>query len=82
MLLLEIGSFTDLKLGDRQIKVSEEFNSPFRPICLNLHVHWTRRTLKHFELVKDLNIKKLIALCKEMEQTTFSLMNINGITEN
>lgn len=33
----------------------------------------------HFEDIDDTNIQRLIALCKEMDETISSLMNINGI---
>ena len=39
-------------------------------------------TLKHFESVQDVNVKKLVSLCKNAEETVFSLMNLNGISEN
>jgi hypothetical protein len=38
-------------------------------------------TLSHFEDVEDENVKKLVSLCKKTENTVFSLMNLNGITE-
>lgn len=39
-------------------------------------------TLDHFEDVKDTNVQKLVTLCKDIEQTIFSVMNINGINDN
>lgn len=38
--------------------------------------------LAHFEDVEDINVKKLVSLCKKSEETIFSIMNLNGITEN
>ncbi len=39
-------------------------------------------TLSHFEDVEDINVQKLVSLCKNTEETVFSLMNLNGINEN
>lgn len=39
-------------------------------------------TLSHFEDIEDINVQKLISLCKNAEKTIFSLMNLNGINEN
>lgn len=39
-------------------------------------------TLSHFEDVEDINVQKLVSLCKNAEETVFSLMNLNGINEN
>lgn len=39
-------------------------------------------TLKHFEAVQDVNVIKLVSLCKNAEETVFSLMNLHGISEN
>lgn len=39
-------------------------------------------TLAHFEDVEDINVQKLVSLCKKAEKTVFTLMNINGINEN
>lgn len=41
-----------------------------------------RFTLKHFECVEDINVKKLVVLCKKVEETVFNLMDLNGISEN
>lgn len=38
--------------------------------------------LAHFEDIEDINVQKLISLCKKTEETVFSLMNLNGINEN
>jgi hypothetical protein len=39
-------------------------------------------SLAHFEDVEDINVQKLVSLCKQSEKTIFSLMNLNGINEN
>ena len=38
--------------------------------------------LKHFETVEDENVKRLVKLCKNVEETIFTIMNLNGISEN
>ena len=38
--------------------------------------------IRHFESVQDINVQKLVKLCKNAEETVFSLMNLNGITDN
>lgn len=38
--------------------------------------------LKHFENVEDINVKKLVKLCTNMEETIFAMMDLNGISEN
>ena len=38
--------------------------------------------LAHFAKTKDINVKKLVALCKRTEQTIFTLININGLDDN
>lgn len=38
--------------------------------------------LKHFKSVEDINVKKLVKLCKNVEETIFSIMDLNGISEN
>lgn len=38
--------------------------------------------LNHFKGVKDINVQKLVSLCKKTEETIFTLMNLNGISEN
>lgn len=39
-------------------------------------------SLKHFEDVEDINVKKLVKLCKNVEETIFTIMDLNGISEN
>lgn len=39
-------------------------------------------TLSHFEDVEDINVQKLVVLCKKTEETVLTLMNLNGINEN
>lgn len=39
-------------------------------------------SLKHFEDVEDVNVKKLVKLCKNTEETIFTIMDLNGISEN
>ncbi len=38
--------------------------------------------LKHFETIEDINVQKLVRLCKNTEETIFTIMNLNGISEN
>jgi len=38
--------------------------------------------LKHFEKVDDVNVQKLVKLCKSMEETIFTIMDLNGVSEN
>lgn len=38
--------------------------------------------LAHFKNSKNINVKKLVSLCKKTEQTIFSLININGLDDN
>ena len=38
--------------------------------------------LKHFETIEDINVQKLVKLCKNTEETIFTIMNLNGISEN
>lgn len=38
--------------------------------------------LKQFENTKDINVKKLVKLCKKIEETFFTIMDLNGINEN
>lgn len=38
--------------------------------------------LKHFENIEDINVKKLVNLCKNIEETIFTIMDLNGISEN
>ena len=39
-------------------------------------------SLKHFEKSKDINVNKLVKLCKKIESTFFTIMDLNGINEN
>ncbi len=39
-------------------------------------------TLNHFETVDDPNVKELVSLCRSAEETIFTLMDLNGISEN
>ena len=39
-------------------------------------------SLVHFEDAKDINLVKLIELCENIEQTTFTLMDLNKIDES
>lgn len=38
--------------------------------------------LRHFENVEDVNVKKLVELCENVEETIFNLMDLNGIKSN
>lgn len=38
--------------------------------------------LKHFETVEDINVQKLVRLCKNTEETIFTIMDLSGISEN
>jgi hypothetical protein len=38
--------------------------------------------LAHFKNSKNINIKKLVSLCKKTEQTIFTLININALDDN
>lgn len=37
--------------------------------------------LAHFKNSKNVNVKKLVSLCKKTEQTIFTLININGLDD-
>lgn len=37
--------------------------------------------LAHFKNSKNVNVKKLVLLCKKTEQTIFTLININGLDD-
>jgi hypothetical protein len=39
-------------------------------------------TLQQFENSKDVNVQKLVELCKKVEETVFTLMDLNGIDED
>lgn len=38
--------------------------------------------LKHFEIIEDTNVQKLVKLCKNTEETIFTILDLNGISEN
>jgi len=38
--------------------------------------------LRHFEKMEDLNVQKMVELCRKTEEVTFSIMNLNGINDN
>lgn len=38
--------------------------------------------LKHFEETQNTELYRLVQVCKELEGTILSLMNLNGINEN
>ena len=39
-------------------------------------------SLNHFENMEDVNVQKLVTLCKINEETVFTIMDLNGINEN
>jgi hypothetical protein len=39
-------------------------------------------SLEQFENMEDVNVQKLVKLCRKTEKTIFSLMNMNGIEED
>lgn len=39
-------------------------------------------TLNHFKKMEDINIRKMVSLCKNTEKVIFTIMNLNGIDEN
>ena len=39
-------------------------------------------SLNHFKKMEDINVRKMVNLCKNTEKTIFTIMNINGINEN
>lgn len=39
-------------------------------------------TLNHFKKMEDINVRKMVTLCKNSEKTIFAIMNLNGIKEN
>lgn len=41
-----------------------------------------RFSLNHFENMDDVNIQKLVKLCRKTEETIFTIMDLNGISEN
>ena len=38
--------------------------------------------LKHFEAIEDVNVQKVVKLCKNIEETIFTIMDLNVISEN
>ena len=38
-------------------------------------------SLNHFENMEDVNVQKLVRLCKLNEETVFTIMDLNGINE-
>lgn len=39
-------------------------------------------SLKHFEDVEDVNVQKMVKLCKKTEETIFTIMDLNRISNN
>lgn len=39
-------------------------------------------SLEHFEDMEDVNVQKMVKLCRETEKTIFTIMDLNGIKEN
>lgn len=39
-------------------------------------------SLKHFENMEDVNVQKLVRLCRNTENTVFTIMDLNGINKN
>ena len=39
-------------------------------------------TLNHFKKMEDINVRKMVNLCKNTEKVIFTIMNLNGINEN
>jgi hypothetical protein len=39
-------------------------------------------SLKHFENMEDVNVQKLVRLCKKTEKTVFTIMDLNRINKN
>jgi type II secretory pathway component PulF len=37
--------------------------------------------LNHFEKMEDINVQKMVELCRKTEEITFSIMNLNGIED-
>ena len=38
--------------------------------------------LNHFENMEDVNVQKLVSLCKINEETVFTIIDLNGINKN
>ncbi len=39
-------------------------------------------SLNHFVDMEDINIQKMVKLCRKTEETIFTIMDLNGINEN
>src|SRR5690554_2906162 len=39
-------------------------------------------SLKHFEEMEDVNVQKIVKLCRKTEEIIFTIMDLNGINEN
>lgn len=39
-------------------------------------------SLNHFEDIEDVNVRKMVSLCRKTEETVFTIMDLNGISEN
>lgn len=39
-------------------------------------------SLNHFEDMEDVNVQKMVNLCRKTEETVFTIMDLNGISEN
>ncbi len=39
-------------------------------------------SLNHFEDMEDVNVQKMVELCRKTEETVFTIMDLNGINEN
>lgn len=39
-------------------------------------------SLNHFEDMEDINVQKMVKLCKKTEKTIFTIMDLNTINEN
>jgi hypothetical protein len=39
-------------------------------------------SLNHFEDMEDVNVQKMVNLCRKTEETVFTIMDLNGINEN
>lgn len=38
-------------------------------------------SLNHFDDMEDVNVQKMVKLCKKTEETVFTIMDLNGINE-
>lgn len=39
-------------------------------------------SLNHFEDMEDVNAQKMVKLCRKTEETVFTIMDLNGISES